>query len=231
MKKKLALILAAAVAVSAFTVSSYADEEYPEVALVIDGEEVESDQPAVIVEDRTMVPVRVIAEALGVEVDWTQETMTATFEKDGLSAALTIGEAVVSVSVAGVETEIAIDAPAALINNRTMVPVRFISELFSAEVEWDADTRTVTVTSPVLVDDETESDAAVEVEEDEASEDETDETAAEETEDEDAEASEETEEESEDETDVESDEESEDEEASEEAADEETSEETEEAEE
>ncbi len=230
MKRKFALVLAAAVAVSAASVNSFADDEYPEVALVIDGEAVESDQPAVIVDSRTMVPVRVIAEALGCEVNWDGETKTAVFEKGSLSVSLTIGDTVVNAAYGEEETQVEIDAAAIIINNRTMVPVRFISEFFSAEVDWDGETKTVTVTSPVLVADDATSDAAVETEEETA---ETSEEAAEASEDEEAEAADEEEteasEESEEETAEDSEEEaSEDEEASDEEA--ETSEEETEAE-
>ena len=149
MKKTLALIIASAMAVSSFAVSAAAEEEsYPEVKVVIDGSEIEADQPAVIVDSRTMVPIRVIAETLGIEVNWEAETKTVTFSKDTLSASMVVGEAVLNVTKGEMTIPVDIDAPAIIINSRTMVPVRFISENFGAEVDWDAETKTVSVTSP-----------------------------------------------------------------------------------
>ena len=69
MKKKIALAMAAAMTVSALALNVSADE-YTQVNLLVEGQAVETDQPAVIVDSRTMVPVRVIAETLGCEVDW-----------------------------------------------------------------------------------------------------------------------------------------------------------------
>lgn len=181
MKKKLALILAAAMTVSAMSMTAVAEEEYPEVNVVINGEELESDQPAVIIDSRTMVPMRAIAEALDVEVDWVADTKTVVFAKDDVTAELTIGETVLNVTAAGVTVPVEIDAPAVIVNSRTLVPVRFISENFGAEVEWDGDTKTVTITSAV-VEDDTTSDSAVDVEEEATEAEDTEETADEETE-------------------------------------------------
>ncbi|MCD7853997.1 MAG: copper amine oxidase N-terminal domain-containing protein [Clostridiales bacterium] len=141
--KKLLLILAAITAAVSFTVSPYANEGYTEVTLVIDGQEVESDQPAVIVDGRTMVPVRVIADALGIWIDYIENTKTVLFEKNNTDIMLTIGNNFAVVD----DEEVEIDSPAVIINGRTMVPVRFISEIFSAEVGWNADTKTVTITN------------------------------------------------------------------------------------
>ncbi|MCD8238421.1 MAG: copper amine oxidase N-terminal domain-containing protein [Clostridiales bacterium] len=153
MKKKLALILAAAMAMTAMSVNAAAEEaaseateSYPEVNVVISGSALESDQPAVIINDRTMVPIRAIGEALGVDFEWDGETKTVTFSQGSVSAALVIGETTLTVTAAGVSAEVELDSPAVIVNERTLVPVRFISENFGAEVDWDSDTKTVTIT-------------------------------------------------------------------------------------
>ncbi|MCC8097269.1 MAG: copper amine oxidase N-terminal domain-containing protein [Eubacterium sp.] len=228
MKRKLALVLAATVALSVFIMNSYADDEYTEVSVVIDGEELEiaeDDQPAVIVDSRTMVPARAIADSLGLETGWDEETKTASFDKDGVSIALTIDNATVKVTAGEEVSEQEIEVPAVIINSRTMVPVRFVSEFFLADVDWDEETKTVIITTSALVDDVVASDAAVDAETEEITEaeedtEETTEEVADEEAEEDTEADEETEE-----TEEESDEESEEEASDEEADAEETTEE------
>ncbi len=161
MKKKLCMLLAMAMTMAAIMVPVHAagDGEADAPALVaaapvasgsavtviVSGAAVESDQPAVIVNDRTMVPFRVIAEALGCDVDWKADTKTVVMEKDGLTASMTIGEPKLVYNDGDTEYTVDIDTPATIINSRTMVPVRFLSEYFGFEVEWDAATRTVTV--------------------------------------------------------------------------------------
>lgn len=120
-----------------------------EVKLVIDsttatinGESKTLDSAPVIVDGRTLVPVRFISEAIGANVDWDAATSTAVITLDGKTIKLPIGAAAADIDGASVE----LDVPAQIINDRTMVPIRFISENFGANVGWDGDTRTVTVT-------------------------------------------------------------------------------------
>jgi len=99
------------------------------------------DSAPVIVDGRTMVPVRFISEAIGAKVDWDADTKTAVIVLDGKTIKLPIDSKTADIDGASVE----LDVPAQIINDRTMVPIRFISENFGATVNWDGDTRTVTV--------------------------------------------------------------------------------------
>ena len=110
-----------------------------------------------------MVPVRVVAETLGSTVDWDAETKTVTFTQDIMTASMVVGESKLTVAIDDVASDMAIDVPATIINSRTMVPIRFLSETFGYGVEWDAETKTVNVTAK-KVEDVVESPAAVEVE-------------------------------------------------------------------
>jgi len=108
-----------------------------EICVLLDGEKLEFDDVApVMVNDRTMVPIRVIAEALGAEVEWDEDTREVTLVIDGESLKFAIGE-----TVAGM------DVPAMIMNDRTFVPLRFISEFFGADVEWCQDSQTVLITT------------------------------------------------------------------------------------
>ena len=163
MKRKIALFLTGAMVMSALPAGVYADD-YTQVNLLVEGQAVETDQPAVIVDSRTMVPVRVIAETLGCEVDWDVETKTVTFTQGSIVATMVVGEKALNVTNNGVTTAMEIDTPAVIINSRTMVPVRFLTELFGFNVDWDAVTKTVNVTAGETAADDITSGSAVSTE-------------------------------------------------------------------
>ena len=117
-------------------------------ALVIDektasvfGEIVENDVEPIIINDRTMLPARFVAEALGATVEWDGENRVVTVKNDEVEIKLTIDSAIATVN--GEEVEL--DSPACIVNDRTYTPVRFIVENLGATVEWDAELRMVTI--------------------------------------------------------------------------------------
>ncbi|MBR5535773.1 MAG: glycoside hydrolase family 88 protein [Clostridia bacterium] len=91
------------------------------------------DAAPVIVNDRTLVPVRVISEGVGCEVNWDGATQTVTITKGATEIAVKIGAA--SMVVDGVS--VPLDAPASLINDRTMVPLRAIAEALGKIVYYN----------------------------------------------------------------------------------------------
>ena len=90
-------------------------------------------------ESRTLVPMREIVEGLGGEVLWDSDSFTATAKIDGKTISMSIGNNVITVD----DTEIVIDVPAQLINEKTMLPVRALCENLGAEVGWDERIRCV----------------------------------------------------------------------------------------
>lgn len=98
-------------------------------------------KPYIDSNDRTLVPIRFIAEEMGAEVDWDGKKQLVTIDKGNTAIELTIGErrAKVNGSWKTFDTE------AVLYNGRTMVPLRFISETLNAKVDWDGKTRTVDI--------------------------------------------------------------------------------------
>lgn len=146
MKKKIVLTLAALMTASALAAPVSA-AEYTKANLLVNGKAVVTDQSPVIVDGRTLVPVRVIAESLGSKVDWDANTKTVTFTYGGMTAAMEINGDNLKVTAAGKTQLIPLDVPATIINSRTMVPVRFLSETFGYKVDWDANTKTVLVSS------------------------------------------------------------------------------------
>lgn len=120
------------------SIATRAEERIP---IIVDGMEIACDQPPVIIEGRTLVPLRAIFEALGAEVYWDNDARSVTATKEDTTIFLAIGSSVLYKN--GEATYM--DVPGQIINDRTMVPVRAVSEPFDAKVYWDNDTRTVRV--------------------------------------------------------------------------------------
>ncbi len=99
------------------------------------------DQPAIIVNDRTLVPMRGIFEALGAQVYWKEETETVTAIKDDITISLQIGNTTAMKN----NTNIPLDVPAQLVNDRTLVPIRFVSEALGCTVNWSEEKQTVSI--------------------------------------------------------------------------------------
>ena len=95
-----------------------------------------------IVQGRFLVPMRGIFEALGATVHWDGDTRTVTGTKGDISVKLTIDSKITTVNNKKVE----LDVPATVIEGRTFVPARFISESLGANVEWDGERREAIIT-------------------------------------------------------------------------------------
>ena len=107
----------------------------------IDGKNILIDAPPYIKDGTTMVPLRVITEQFGASLDWNAADKRITLRRGDDIIICRIGrkDAVVN----GKSTEM-LQAPE-ITNDRTMVPIRFMSEMFGAKVEWDGETKTVTI--------------------------------------------------------------------------------------
>lgn len=112
------------------------------VTLMFNGEKVEFEPGARIINDSTVVPMRVLFEAMGAEVNWNEEDRIVNALRDDISITLAIGSSIMWKN--GVE--VALNAPAVIIDDYTFVPVRAVSEAFGANVNWDEETRVVSVT-------------------------------------------------------------------------------------
>lgn len=111
------------------------------IKVMLGGSYLDFDQPPVMRNDRTLVPLRRIFEALGAKVDWNDETQTVTATRGATQIRLTIGSNQMYVN----GTAKLIDVPAMLISDRTMVPTRAVSEALGCTVDWDNDTQTVII--------------------------------------------------------------------------------------
>lgn len=101
----------------------------------------ESGTTPIIQNGRTLVPIRAIIEAMGGSVTWEQDTQTAELQYNDDRIELTISSNTAYLN----DTANTIDTAPVIINDRTMMPVRFIAEGFKFDVEWNEDTQTITI--------------------------------------------------------------------------------------
>lgn len=137
MKKLFSIVLCVIIAIFPFT--SLAND----VKVFVNGQELKADQGATIIDGRTLVPLRAIFEALGADVEWDDVTKSVEARKRYKKVNLQIGSKAIYINQIRNE----IDVSAMLINDRTMVPARAVSEALDAKVEWNGDTRTVYIES------------------------------------------------------------------------------------
>lgn len=118
-----------------------------DISVNLDGESVDfAIQSPVIVEGRTLIPLRGVFEKLGYEITWDGETKTASFVKDDTVVKVMVNSSEFTVND---ETK-TLDVPAQVINGSMMLPLRAIGEAAGLEVDWDGDTKTVDLKSKVV---------------------------------------------------------------------------------
>ncbi len=115
--------------------SSVATAQSPEIAVFVGDEWLELDVPPVIQEGRTLVPMRAILEALGAFVHWEAGEQKVTASKEGLKLEMWVGKPQAMVN--GVEAMM--DVPPRIIDGRTLIPLRFVSENLGEQVTWAPD--------------------------------------------------------------------------------------------
>lgn len=144
-KFKIAILILAAVFMTGFKAQN-------DVKIYVNGKFVKSDQPPLIFENRTFVPVRVIAEGLGAKVEYHREDMTVTIEKHHTSILLAIGDDTAWYSDVEKSGPVLLDETAFIRNNRTYIPLRAVSELFDMDVKWDAKKRSIYINDKTISD-------------------------------------------------------------------------------
>ncbi len=138
MKKVISLVLSVVMVLS--MVSVFADAS---INVTIDGKVQNYDVMPVIENGRTLVPMRGIFEALGAEINWDDASKTVTGTKGETKIILQIGNTVAKVN----DEDTTLDVAATIVEGRTMVPARFISESLGCKVGWDDATKTVIIST------------------------------------------------------------------------------------
>lgn len=121
-----------------------------EVSVVVNGAKLELPFAPPMIKNRILVPFRAIGESLGVDVKWNQQQKQVTAKDGDKTIVFTIGSNEVVVN--GVKQEL--DTTPILEKSRTLLPLRFFSEQFQAEVKWDQKNRVATVNRTTVVEPE-----------------------------------------------------------------------------
>ena len=109
-----------------------------DITVKVNGEEIHPEMAPVIVEERTLVPLRAVSEALGCDVSWDADTKGITL-CDGSNLYFTWidKDHAFKTSATALEDTTVMDVSPTIMNDYTMVPLRAISEMFGATVNWD----------------------------------------------------------------------------------------------
>lgn len=117
------------------------------VEVVVNGEILQSDTRAEIVEDRTYVPLRAIAEKLGAQVVWNEKTQGIKLILGEMQTDLTIGSLSASITKGQKVTAESLEAAPYIKNDRTYVPLRFVSRGLGCGIYWCDEIKTAIVYS------------------------------------------------------------------------------------
>jgi len=112
------------------------------VLVKLNGEILSFLTPAETLNDRTMVPMRYFFEKLGAKVTWINATQQVYVEHDGQTVLFQIDSDTAYVN----DEQRKLDAPAYLKNDKTLIPIRFLSEALGYRVEWSEETKTASIT-------------------------------------------------------------------------------------
>lgn len=123
---------------------SYASND---IKVLLEHKELSFDVPPQIIEGRTLLPLRAIFEALGLEVGWDDATRIITGMTEDKEIILKLDSK--DAKVNGVNKSL--DVPAKAINGRTLVPVRFIAESLDMNVVWNQESKTVKISKDDII--------------------------------------------------------------------------------
>lgn len=149
MKKLIHLIITLSMLLNCTVIPAHANNN---ITVELNGEEIYFDQPPIIQDGRTLVPMRAIFEAMDCEVVWHDNLQQIVVWKNGeLLMNLEIGRKTMNLFDLG---EKELDVPPQIINDRTLVPLRAISESVGATVEWNGSTQKISIKyTPIYNDD------------------------------------------------------------------------------
>lgn len=109
----------------------------------VDGEIKKMDAYPYIKNNRTYMPLRFVAENLGADVEWNEETRTANIISEEADIYVCANSKIITIDGKKVKMDVAPE----IINDRMMLPIRFIAEALNCSVEWDENTQKVTIKS------------------------------------------------------------------------------------
>ncbi|MBQ3181341.1 MAG: N-acetylmuramoyl-L-alanine amidase [Clostridia bacterium] len=149
MKKIVALLLSLLIIMSVTFVDAaqiYYDDKWHTYegnifTLKVDGKTINCEVPPIVFDDYSVVPARDVFEAMGATVDWNALNQKVTVKYDDVKVEVFINKRAVKVN----SVEKTAPIPAKLINGKTMIPVRFVSEALGFDVDFDSSTDTILI--------------------------------------------------------------------------------------
>lgn len=114
---------------------------------MVNGEAQVMDTAAFVTEGRTLVPFRFIGEELGATIDWDPDERKVSYVLGDSLVELWIDQSRAMVNGTATTVDTNPSVTPVIVNGRTVVPVRFISEALGADVDWNPDTREVTISA------------------------------------------------------------------------------------
>lgn len=119
-----------------------AEADKARASVTLDGNRIDTENLAKVVNGRTMIPVRCLAEQMGAEVSYDSTLKAARIVRAGVEIIMPIGSKTCTVNGKPFQ----MDAAPYIENGRTMIPARYVSELFGQSIQWVSETRTAAVT-------------------------------------------------------------------------------------
>ena len=150
MKKLIALLISGVIMLPC--VNAFANDV---IEVYIDGEKLECDVNPKNIDERVLVPMRAIFEAFGANVSWDNNGRTVWAERNGEFICVPVDNQIMSTGVYNSDgsaiwvDQIQLDVPAKIIDDRTYVPVRAVSETLGATVGWDGENNRVVIDSRI----------------------------------------------------------------------------------
>jgi len=142
MKRILLLLLAFTLAFSFF---AFAEGE---ISITVNSNPLTMDVPPEIMNGRTMVPMRAVFEALGADVNWIGEEQMIIATSGNKIIVLKIGASILNYCDVSTQENknITLDVSPLIKEGRTLIPLRAVSEALGANVDWNGETRAITIT-------------------------------------------------------------------------------------
>ncbi len=141
MKKRLIILLTLVLVIFG---EGIADAATSQIKIVVNSKLIETEVSPVLINGRVLVPLRPIFNSFGALLKWDQTSQAIIGVKGDKIIGLRVGQASASVN----NNKINLDVPPKILNGRTLVPARFISESLGAKVDWNEKTKTVYINRP-----------------------------------------------------------------------------------
>ncbi len=143
MKRILSVLLLALILIASQSLIASAQVQAP-ISVLIDGLSLNLEVLPVIQNDRTLVPFRAIAEAMNIDVSWDDQTSTVNATDGKTTVRLQIDNRTAYLN----NTPMTLDVAPQIVDGRTLIPLRFFSEAYKCQVNWNSALNQVSIISP-----------------------------------------------------------------------------------